>query len=43
MNFLQISCTIVDAEVSMDDVQEKIQALFEEEVQSVDVQSFEKK
>lgn len=43
MNYLEIGCTIVDALVSMDDVQEKIQNSYPEEVQSVDILSFEKK
>lgn len=38
---LQVVCTIVDSLVSTDDLQEKIEA-FEEEVQSVDIVSFNK-
>lgn len=43
MNYLEISCNIIDAKVSMDDIQEKICGLYPEEVQSVDIASFEKK
>jgi elongation factor 1-beta len=43
MNYLEVSCNIVDAKVSMDDIQEKIQGLYPDEVQSVDIASFEKK
>lgn len=43
MNFLEIGCTIIDAQVSMDDIQEKIEQTYSEEVQSVDIASFEKK
>ena len=43
MKFLEISCEIIDALVSIDDVLEKITEAFPEEVQSVDIQSFDKK
>lgn len=43
MKFLEISCEIVDAKVSIDDVIEKITDTWPEEVQSVDIQSFDKK
>lgn len=43
MKFLEISCEIVDALVSIDDVIEKITETYPEEVQSVDIQSFDKK
>lgn len=37
MKFLEISCEIVDAKVSIDDVIEKITESYPEEVQSVDI------
>jgi hypothetical protein len=37
MKFLEISCEIVDALVSMDDITEKIVDSYPEEVQSVDI------
>ncbi len=43
MKFLEVSCEIIDAKVSIDDVIEKIQDSYPEEVQSVDIQSFDKK
>jgi translation elongation factor EF-1beta len=43
MKFLEISCEIIDAKVSIDDVIEKITETWPEEVQSVDIQSFDKK
>jgi len=41
MNMLQMGCTIEDDKVSTDDLFEKIQA-WEDEVQSVDIESFQK-
>jgi hypothetical protein len=37
MKFLEVSCEIIDAKVSIDDVIEKIQDSYPEEVQSVDI------